>query len=89
MYHAYCSNIGNNNNIKNISNIMAHRTYRNDMPQKQKDKIAFANTGKKLSQQTKQRISQSMQKYWQKLPYKPDTPTDEQQPTPPTNPYED
>ena len=68
---------------------MAHRTYRNDMPQTQKDKIAFANTGKRLSQQTKQRISKSMQKYWQKLPYKPDTPTDEQQPTPPTNPYED
>jgi len=50
-----------------------HRIYRNDMQQSQKDKIAAANVGKRLSQQTKDRISRSMQKYWQKLPYKPDT----------------
>lgn len=82
-----CSNIGNNNNIKNISNIMK-RKYRNDMPQTQKDKIALANTGKRLSFTTKQRISQSMQKYWAKLPLKPTTETDTQPPTP-SNPYKD
>lgn len=51
------------------------RTYRNDMPQAQKDKIAQANTGKKLSPETRRRISQSMAKYWAKLPYKPVTST--------------
>lgn len=51
------------------------RIYRNDMPQAQKDKIAAANVGKTLSQQTKDKISRSMQKYWQKLPYKPPTDT--------------
>lgn len=51
------------------------RTYRNDMPQAQKDKIAQANTGKTLSPETRRRISQSMVKYWAGLPYKPDTST--------------
>ena len=65
-----------------------HRIYRNDMAQTQKDKIAAANIGKTLSQQTKDKISRSMQKYWQKLPYKPDDNGDT--PTQPlTNPYED
>ena len=49
------------------------RTYRNDMPQAQKDKIAQANTGKVLSPETRRRISQSMVKYWAGLPFKPST----------------
>ena len=49
------------------------RTYRNDMPQTQKDKIAQANTGKVLSPETRRRISQSMVKYWAGLPFKPAT----------------
>ena len=49
------------------------RTYRNDMPQAQKDKIAQANTGKVLSPETRRRISQSMVKYWAGLPFKPAT----------------
>ena len=49
------------------------RTYRNDMAQSQKDKIAQANTGKVLSPETRRRISQSMAKYWAGLPYKPAT----------------
>ena len=47
------------------------RIYRNDMPQQQKDKIAAANKGKTLSQQTKAKISKSLQQYWQRLPMKP------------------
>lgn len=50
-----------------------HRKYRNDMPQQQKDKIAAANTGRRHTQATKQKISQSMQKYWERLPFKPNT----------------
>lgn len=49
------------------------RIYRNDMSQAQKDKIAQANTGKRLSPQTRERISQSMAKYWAGLPFKPAT----------------
>ena len=41
------------------------------MPQQQKDKIAAANKGKTLSQQTKAKISKSLQQYWQRLPMKP------------------
>lgn len=58
------------------------RIYRNDMTQAQKDKIAAANIGKHLSQQTKDRISRSMQKYWNGLPFKPTT--DYADMTPPT-----
>lgn len=47
------------------------RTYRNDMPQTQRAKIAQANTGKKLSDETRRRISQALTDYWAKLPYKP------------------
>ena len=36
---------------------MAKRTYRNDMPQIQRDRIAQANTGKRLSNETKAKIS--------------------------------
>ena len=62
----------NNNNYKN-KGITMKRTYRNDMPQAQKDKIAQANTGKVLSPETRRRISQSMIKYWAGLPFKPST----------------
>ncbi len=51
------------------------RIYRNDMPQQQKDKIAMANTGKHHSEDTKRKISASMERYWQRLPYKPSTST--------------
>lgn len=54
---------------------MAKRIYRNDMGQTQKDKIAAANRGKHLSPETKRRISQALTKYWNGLPYKPDTST--------------
>ena len=64
-----------------------HRIYRNDMTQAQKDKIAAANTGRRHSQQTKDRISRSMQQYWAGLPYKPNT-DDDSTPTPP-DPYDD
>lgn len=47
------------------------RTYRNDMPQVQKDKLSAINTGKVLSQSTREKISRSMQEYWNSLPYKP------------------
>ena len=47
------------------------RIYRNDMPQQQKDKIAAANKGKTLTQQTRAKISKSLQQYWQRLPMKP------------------
>ena len=49
------------------------RTYRNDMGQEQKDKIAAANRGKQLSPQTRAKISRSMAKYWAGLPFKPAT----------------
>ena len=45
------------------------------MPQQQKDKIAMANTGKHHSEDTKRKISASMERYWQRLPYKPSTST--------------
>ena len=45
-----------------------HRLYRNDMQQAQKDKIAAAHTGKRLSQTTKDKISRALQDYWRRLP---------------------
>lgn len=45
------------------------------MSQSQKDKIAAYNVGKHLSQSTKDKISQSLTKYWSRLPYKPETPS--------------
>lgn len=59
------------------------------MQQTQKDKIAAANIGKTLSQSTKDKISRSMQKYWQGLPFKPatETPTGTTTPPPPKTPY--
>ena len=52
---------------------MTKRTWRNDMPQAQKDKIAQANTGKHLSDETRRKISDALVKYWAGLPYKPTT----------------
>lgn len=49
------------------------RIYRNDMGQAQKDKIAAANQGKHHTEETKRKISDGMAKYWQSLPYKPNT----------------
>lgn len=54
---------------------MAKRTYRNDMAQDQKDKIAAANVGKHLTQATKDKIARAMARYWASLPYKPGTDT--------------
>lgn len=53
-----------------------HRVYRNDMQQAQKDKIAAAHTGKRLSQTTKDRISRALQAYWRSLPLKATGETD-------------
>lgn len=39
----------------------------------QKMKLSAANIGKKLSQETKDKISKSMEEYWKSLPYKPGT----------------
>ena len=52
---------------------MAKRVWRNDMPQTQKDKIAQANTGKHLSDETKAKISAALCDYWASLPTKPIT----------------
>lgn len=69
---------------------MAKRIYRNDMPQQQKDKIAAAQTGRKHPQYVKDKISKSMQKYWQGLENKPgtDNPNTPTQPPPPATPFE-
>lgn len=53
------------------------RIWRNDMQQDQKDKIAAANTGKHHTPETKRKISQSMVRYWARLPFKPITNTGE------------
>lgn len=56
--------------------ITMKRQYRNDMPQYVKDKHAAAQQGKKHTEETKEKISQSMKDYWWKLPFKPiDQPT--------------
>lgn len=71
------------------------RTYRNDMTQQQKDKIAAAHTGKTLSPHTRELIAKAMREYWATLPMKPtseqpnatgSTPT---QPQPPQNPFDE
>lgn len=57
------------------------RQYRNDMSPEQREKISQKLTGRKLSNDTKRKISQSMEKYWASLPTKPITDT--------KNPYQD
>ncbi len=47
------------------------RQYRNDMSDTQKQKISQKLTGRKLSNDTKAKISKSMEKYWGSLPCKP------------------
>lgn len=63
------------------------------MPQAQKDKIAQANTGKRLSDETRRKISDALVQYWAGLPFKPVQPSGTTKPTPPpqppTNPYAD
>ena len=54
------------------------------MSQQQKDKIAQANKGKKLSPEIRNKISKSLEKYWSRLPMKPTTSTSGT--TGPTNP---
>ena len=51
------------------------RQYRNDMPEAQKQAISQKLQGRKLSQNTKQKISKAMQDYWASLPMKPVTST--------------
>lgn len=41
------------------------------MSQAQRDKIGAANKGRKHSQQTKDKISKALEKYWSLLPIKP------------------
>lgn len=54
---------------------MAKRLWRNDMSQQQRDKIAQAHTGRKHSEQSKRKISDSLKKYWDGLAFKPVTST--------------
>lgn len=49
------------------------RRYRNDMSDQQKQAISRKLTGRTLSNDTKQKISKSMEKYWASLPMKPIT----------------
>lgn len=51
------------------------RQYRNDMPETQKQAISDKLKGRKLSNDTKMKISKSMQDYWASLPMKPVTST--------------
>lgn len=51
------------------------RRYRNDMSDQQKQAISQKLTGRTLSNDTKQKISKSMQDYWASLPMKPVTST--------------
>ncbi len=74
---------------------MAKRIWRNDMPMTQREKIAQANTGKHLSDETRRKISDALVQYWAGLPFKPATASTSGTTTgttatpPPTNPYAD
>ena len=50
---------------------MAKRIYRNDVPLETREKQSLAHQNKKHSMETKNKISQSLQKYWAGLPTKP------------------
>ena len=54
---------------------MAKRIYRNDVSQDTKNKQSQSHLGKKLSQETKNKISRQLQKYWASLPSKPNNNT--------------
>lgn len=47
------------------------RMYRNDVSDETKQKQSLAHQGRKQSEATKQKISQSLSKYWAGLPFKP------------------
>lgn len=49
------------------------RIYRNDVSDTTRQKQSLAHQGRKLSNDTKQKISKSMTDYWAKLPMKPTT----------------
>ncbi len=51
--------------------IQAKRQFRNDMSDQQKQAISSKLRGRRLSQSTKDKISQSMVDYWNSLPMKP------------------
>jgi len=68
----YFTNSANYNKALKKAKTMKRR-YRNDMSQSQKEKLSSINKGKRLSQRTKDKISQALVKYWSRLPYKPDT----------------
>lgn len=52
---------------------MAKRLYRNDVSDITKEKQSVAHRGRKHTNETKNKISKSLQDYWQKLPVKPTT----------------
>lgn len=47
------------------------RVYRNDISDETREKQSLAHRGRKQSEATKAKISQSLEKYWAKLPMKP------------------
>lgn len=47
------------------------RVYRNDVSDTTRQKQSLAHQGRKLSSDTKRKISKSMQNYWAQLPMKP------------------
>lgn len=55
--------------------IQSKRQYRNDMSDEQKQKISQKLKGRTLSNDTKAKISKSLEKYWASLPLKPITST--------------
>ncbi len=74
--------IENNNSLNSyIMTQPTKRQYRNDMTPEQREKISQKLKGRTLSNDTKRKISQSMEKYWASLPTKPITNT--------TSPYKD
>lgn len=55
---------------------MTKRIYRNDMAPEQKQAISKSLTGRKHSSDTKLKIAKALEKYWAELPFKPVTPTE-------------
>ena len=50
---------------------MAKRIYRNDVSLETREKQSLAHQGRKHSVESRNKISQSLQKYWAGLPTKP------------------
>ena len=63
------------NKLFTMSKQPQRRIYRNDMPDAQRQAISQKLQGRKLSDDTKKKISKSMTDYWSKLPMKPVTST--------------